>query len=188
MGQEVVSKRPRAESWRLDSGSVFARIVEDSSGQKIAGFDLDSTLVNTKTGGRFATTAQDWCWFNPAVPDKLKELIADGFKIVIFTNQGGIKSAVNGVQATKVKARIDNVLGALEGCDNIRAFAACQKDQFRKPCTGMWELMERSSGVTANKESSFYCGDAAGRPGDHSADDKQFAAAVCLEFRLPEDI
>ena len=94
-----------------------------------------------------------------------------------------IKSAVNGVQATKVKvhqarcillfilswvwtqARIDNVLGALEGCDNIRAFAACQKDQFRKPCTGMWELMERSSGVTANKEISFYCGDAAGRPG-----------------------
>ena len=35
-------------------------------------------------------------------------------------------------------------------------------------------------------ESSFYCGDAAGRPDDHSSDDMLFARAIGLKFMTPE--
>ncbi|KAF3936644.1 hypothetical protein ABW19_dt0204768 [Dactylella cylindrospora] len=45
---------------------------------RIAAFDLDSTLIVTKSGKKFAKEAGDWKWWNPAVPIKLRQLHADG--------------------------------------------------------------------------------------------------------------
>ena len=51
---------------------------------------MDWTLIRTKSGKRFPTNESDWTWWNDKVVPKLKKLAADGFRIVVFTNQGGI--------------------------------------------------------------------------------------------------
>lgn len=42
---------------------------------------------------------------------------------------------------------------------------------FRKPSTGLWKRMLEILEKPEINTNSFYCGDAAGRKGDHSNDD-----------------
>ena len=39
---------------------------------KVAGFDLDGTLIKTKSGRTYPKNENDWDWWNPSVPKKLK--------------------------------------------------------------------------------------------------------------------
>lgn len=39
---------------------------------KIAGFDMDSTLIETKSKAKFAKNAEDWVFWADSVPTKLK--------------------------------------------------------------------------------------------------------------------
>lgn len=61
---------------------------------KIAGFDLDGTLLNPKGDHVFPKDASDWQFTFPNVTSKLRELDAEGYRIVIFTNQLGLKDSV----------------------------------------------------------------------------------------------
>ena len=73
----------------------------------------------------------------------------------------------------------------------IIAFMAPQDDQYRKGSgTAMWRLFVRDhcAGVAPDLATSFFVGDAAGRPADHGSGDKDFAAAVGLPFHLPETV
>ena len=57
---------------------------------QIAGFDMDGTLIVTKSGRVFATDYNDWKIIFNGVSKKLKELINDNYKIIVFSNQAGI--------------------------------------------------------------------------------------------------
>lgn len=59
---------------------------------KIASFDMDDTIITRKSGAKFPKDADDWKMLNDKVSPTIKKLAADGFKIVIFTNQKGIKT------------------------------------------------------------------------------------------------
>ena len=118
----------------------------------------------------------------------MQRLQQDGFKLVIFTNQALIRGDLSGRLATEFRAKVDSILVAAGVSASV--FVATQKDCNRKPHAGMWKLFEECNGqqdLTVAPE-SFYCGDAAGREQDHSADDKNFAVAVGLPFKLPEDM
>ena len=73
---------------------------------------------------------------------------------------------------------------------------ATKKDEFRKPCTGMYNHFYNNinGGLLVNYNDSFFCGDAAGRPKtaskakDFSADDLKFAHNVGLKFFTPEEL
>lgn len=45
--------------------------------RKIAAFDLDSTLIVTSSGKKFATDGADWKWWDPTVPTRLRKLYAE---------------------------------------------------------------------------------------------------------------
>ena len=46
----------------------------------------------------------------------------------------------------------------------MQAYLALEDDQYRKPGTKMWDLLEaHNDGILIDKTKSFYCGDAAGR-------------------------
>ena len=46
----------------------------------------------------------------------------------------------------------------------MQVFLAIEDDEYRKPGTKMWTLLENhNDGVKIDKLESFYCGDAAGR-------------------------
>ncbi|KAL8557154.1 hypothetical protein ACS0TY_004564 [Phlomoides rotata] len=148
--------------------------------RKIAAFDFDGCLAKTSVR---RVGADAWSLMHPSIPEKLQSLYRDGYKLVIFTNESNIERWKN-----KRQAAIDSKIGRLENFIKlvkvpIQVFIACglgsgePKDPFRKPKPGMWKIMEKefNSGLPIDMDQSFYVGDAAGRPDDHSDADKKFA-------------
>jgi len=179
-------KRTQAETvWRIEIGDVRASA-------KIISFDLDGTLISTKSGAKFAKDAQDWKWRFHLIPIVLKELSSKGFKIVIFTNQKGIGSNEERLEVliTKLTA-ISEKLGL-----PIDAYIATGDDQFRKPDLGMWQLFLSGNGQfnDRSKLKVVFVGDAAGRKSrkaakgkakaaaDFSDSDRQFAVSAGISF------
>lgn len=159
---------------------------------KIASFDFDSTLVNTKSKRKFATGPNDWELFSPKVATKCKELAAQGYKLVIFSNQGGVGEGK--ISADSVKKR---VLGAMDAIGvPMQVFLATMKDGHRKPGIDMFNVLEESynDGIDIDRAASFYCGDAAGRPAtttrkkDFACSDRKFALNVGMKFHTPEHL
>ncbi|XP_078151751.1 phosphoesterase isoform X3 [Carex rostrata] len=160
---------------------------------KIAAFDFDGCLANTNVR---RTGANAWSLMYPNIPMKLKELYNDGYKLVIFTNESNIDRWKN-----KRQVAVDSKIGRLENfikCVElpIQVFIACgisnkgqNADAYRKPSIGMWTLLKEhfNSGVAIDMHQSFYVGDAAGRAGDHSDADREFAKAIGLKFYAPEE-
>ena len=143
---------------------------------KLAMFDLDSTLIKTKSGRKFPKDAKDWQPLYEHVPVILRQLVEDGWRLVIFTNQSGISRKPEKLKSiTKKLKRMQKKWKV--GFD---IFIASDKDIYRKPCTGMWKLLD------VNYDEAFYCGDAAGREGDFSDSDKNFAHNIGVKFRTPE--
>lgn len=148
---------------------------------KIAGFDLDWTLTRP-TKGFFSKTFDDWK-FLPNRMETLKNFIADGYTIVIFTNQ-----LSKGKKLENTISRMENVIQKLydNGCD-VALYMSTLENKYRKPAIGMWNYCISQFNIK-DVEKSFYCGDAAGRKGDFSNSDKLFAEAIGIDFYVPEEI
>lgn len=179
----------------VDKCLMYKNYGSSEPSSKIAAFDLDGTLITTKSGNKFAKDFNDWKFFNRTVATTLKQCIAKGMRIVIFSNQGGVKSALTGKAAAVVKGKIFQMIKQA-GVPAL-VFCATQDDAFRKPSTGMWDKFtkELNGGMAIDKAESFYVGDAAGRPDDFmdkegapADSDKQFAEAIGLPFKTPEDM
>ncbi|XP_050368001.1 polynucleotide 3'-phosphatase ZDP [Argentina anserina] len=162
--------------------------LHDSS--KIAAFDFDGCLANTDVR---RVGADAWSFMYPSIPDKLRSLYEDGYKLVIFTNETNIERWKN-----KRQAAVDSKIGRLNNFIKevkvpIQVFIACGpsqgEDPFRKPKPGMWHILKQhlNSGISIDMDQSFYVGDAAGRRNDHSDADLKFAEANGLKFYVPED-
>lgn len=150
---------------------------------------MDDTLIRTKSGGVFAKDCNDWKLWDPVVPAKMQQLEKDGYKIVIFTNQMGISKGKTHLSDVQIK--MENL--AKEMNIEIQAFLAIEDDEFRKPSTIMWEVLENNNGgIKIDKAESFYCGDAAGRKSlkhkDFSDSDLKFSLNCGLKFFTPENL
>ncbi|WKY04717.1 hypothetical protein Q1695_005602 [Nippostrongylus brasiliensis] len=159
---------------------------------KIAAFDMDGTLVTTKSGKVFPVDNNDWRIIYDKVAPRLKKLHSEeDYKIVIFTNQKGIQ--VGKVDKNGFKRKMEAVITKL-GIP-AQAFVAIGDGHYRKPCTGMWkELVEANEDMEIDMDNSLYVGDAAGRhktktrpKKDHSCADRFFAANLGLRFYTPEE-
>ena len=73
-------------------GSIFFIDFYTEINTKIAAFDLDLTLITTKSKQKYATDENDWEWCYPNVIEKLQEVYKSGFKIVIICNQMGLSN------------------------------------------------------------------------------------------------
>lgn len=155
---------------------------DDISNKKIAGFDLDDTLIKTKSGNIFGTSVDDWEFYNDCVTKKLKDLVVDGYYIVIITNQLGITKGK--VDINMWKKKIENIITLLNL--NVTVFASLKEDLYRKPRMGFWDM------TNGDKSLSFYCGDAGGLSKrtingididkDFSDSDLKFALNVGIKF------
>ncbi|XP_038898753.1 polynucleotide 3'-phosphatase ZDP [Benincasa hispida] len=162
---------------------------------KIAAFDFDGCLANTSVK---RVGAEAWSLMYPSIPQKLRSLYNDGYKLVIFTNESNIERWKN-----KRQVAVDSKLGRLNNFISqvnvpVQVFVACgigsgsgksEEDPFRKPKPGMWHVMEEhfNDGIPVNIDQCFYVGDAAGRAKDHSDTDLKFAQAIGLKFYVPEE-
>lgn len=118
------------------------------SSDKVAAYDMDGTLIKTKSGNVFPKTIDDWQIAFPEVPGKLKSLFKNGFKIVIFTNQAGI---------SKGKLKIDDFKTKIEALQSklnvpLQVFISTGKGEYRKPLTGMWDKMCQLVSINRSKK------------------------------------
>ena len=140
-------------------------------------FDFDWTLVKPKDGRTFNASPEDWQWWRPCVPEVLRRLDAEGWALVIVSDQS---------KPWKVDL-IRRVVGGL-GLQRAPTFAIGTTPERKKPNpAGFLETMGDRWDEAA-RAASFYCGDAAGRTGDWSDCDAAFAGNIGVDFRLPEDV
>ncbi|XP_076440762.1 uncharacterized protein F21D5.5-like [Babylonia areolata] len=160
---------------------------------KVAGFDIDFTVIKTASGRKFAIGSNDWEWWEECVPGQLQKLHKDGYRVVFFTNQAGIEK--DKVKPQTVKDKIEAIIKEL-GIP-VQVLISTGNSHFRKPSACMWDFFvdQCNQDVVVNKAESFYVGDAAGRakgwakdkPKDFSCSDRMFAANAGIEFYTPEE-
>ncbi|CAH0715595.1 unnamed protein product, partial [Brenthis ino] len=191
---EPALKETMDSAWEeIDRGELYvftAKGVKSSS--KIAAFDMDGTLIKTKSGKVYPVDTNDWQIAFPPVVKKLPEKLKEGYKLVIFSNQSPIGSG---------RVKIDDFKKKIEGLVErlnvpVQVFLAAGKGFYRKPAPGMWKLLveKKNDNIPIDMHNSFFCGDAAGRvanwaPGrkkDHSMADILFADNLGLTFYTPE--
>lgn len=184
--------------------NIPADFKKDKIALKVAAFDLDGTIINTKSGNTFARGSDDWKFFNENVVQKVKNLVDEDYTIVIFTNQGGVsigqpdsKSYVN------FTTKVNNVISELtREIENFKPFVYASPKRplgkkiraspeelhlsMRKPQIGMWKQFKINI-ENIDMENSFYVGDAAGREHDFLDSDKKFAENIPLTFKTPEE-
>lgn len=123
----------------------------------MAGFDLDGTLIMTKSGKVFPKDASDWQFLYPEVPKKLQDSYnIDGFKIVLFTNQAGVSKGKTDLG--EWKGKIADILKKV-GIP-IQVFVSMGEGISRKPAPGMWDIFlnDFNGGVEVDLEKSIYVG------------------------------
>jgi len=160
---------------------------------KIAAFDIDNTIIVTKSGKTFATNNDDWKWFDKSVPQKLKEITDNGFRVVFITNQAGLEKGK--LKLSDMKSKFEAIVSQLD--IPVFILASSGETHFRKPATEMWQFLLKNpnKNVSVDMKESYYVGDAAGRaknwaPGkskDFSCTDRMFAHNCGLNFLTPEE-
>ena len=195
LGQSIPKRTaPMRLTWSEPESTFFILNSPDIKGSSlIAAYDFDWTIAASKSGGKFPVGKDDWKWLFQCVPVELKKLHDDGYKIVFFTNQGGVEKGKVDIESLKQKfINVSEELGF-----PIQVFIACAVNHFRKPNTIMWDYMieYHNGGIKPDMKRCFYIGDAAGRSKgwkkgakkDFSTSDRKFAANIGLSFQTPEE-
>jgi len=195
--RKLVGEENGYKAWQVGESLWVAEPPNVRNSTKVVGFDIDSTIVVPKslkkTGkpNKFPQNRQDWKWWDPRVPGKLREIHAKGVRVVFFTNQAGI---------VKKKTMPDEIWGKAIDLSKaakipITTFISGAKDRWRKPQTDMWDYFgQEFNGGMEDKELCAYVGDAGGRPKDwrkgakrdFSCSDRKFAANLGIRFYTPE--
>ncbi|KAL1129744.1 hypothetical protein AAG570_012688 [Ranatra chinensis] len=158
---------------------------------QIAAFDLDGTIIKTKSGKIFPVDTSDWVVPSNVIKEKLNNLIKENYNVIIFSNQNGIgRQAVN---KGHFKIKIENIVKELN--IPVEVYLSTRSSIYRKPAPGMWNALLHKKGGNISLKESFYVGDAAGRcekwaPGrrkDFSNSDRLFAENIGLQFFTPEE-
>lgn len=95
---------------------------------------MDGTIITTQSGKVFPVDYKDWKISSPEVTKTIRQLSDDDYKIVIFTNQGGIGNKK--VNEKTFKEKVENIVDVIK--TPIQVFVATDSDIYRKPAPGMW--------------------------------------------------
>lgn len=137
-----------------------------------AAFDFDSTLRphRGRGPGAAATTL--------AFLVRLSEM----FNLVIVSN--GAAAAAPSADLVDYVAALDRGVGR----PGVTVYVPHARDRYRKPHTGTWEHYVNCICAGVHPWFAFFCGDAAGRPGDHSAADYMYALNIGIPFITAESL
>jgi len=152
----------------------------ESKRVKMAGFDMDGTLIDTMSGKVFPRNANDWKWKYNNLLKILNHYHDRKYDIVIVTNQAGIGNSETKLQIFKNKIEYmeASMISSFPKM-SFSIYCLTHKDIHRKPYPKIFE------NVMFNKL-SFFCGDGAGREDDHTDADIKFAHNIGIRFFTPE--
>lgn len=164
----------------------------------ILSFDLDNTLITTKSGKTFAVDKDDWKWkyvniferINKSIKLITEQLIkhhkltSPRIAVCIITNQLGVKK--NKVSESDVKIKLNSIINELS--NNIHeqsvlvcAIASIEDDLCRKPRTQSLEIIKQLLSIR-NILGGTYVGDASEYDGSWSDVDRKFAINADFDF------
>lgn len=184
--------------WKITNDYIYGKSKNFIFTNKLGMFDFDNTLATSKDSKRFPVDENDWKWRFQNTKDKLIDLIDNKYCIIIISNQGGINSGKT-TSDIWIK-KINNIYNDMNKyCYKLNKkfelliFASIGQNIYRKPLpTFMYEFIPKN--ILSNiDQSSFYCGDAAGRPTDFKDSsgkprdtDYKFALNCMIHFHTPE--
>jgi bifunctional polynucleotide phosphatase/kinase len=144
---------------------------------KVAAFDLDGTLICTKSKRRFPKDKDDWKIINEFVKPKLQKLHENKYCIIVFTNQKNLEKRM---KKKDFKEKCMNIQNALEV--PIVFYVSLCNDYMRKPFPGMFEYHNKQFCSAIINQISFYVGDAWSKTKSFSDSDLCFAKNCQLPF------
>lgn len=200
-------------TYRDPFGAALANKSASEKFKKIAAFDLDGTLIETKSGRiayKFVDEYDFRVWGSAPndrkqVTSRLRRESEDGSLVVIITSQYNL----TGEKLKRWRQRLNHIMRALDVPAII--IVSTGKDSYRKPNAGWMDQLKwlwRSNGGTvpldiglsesqisqiAPEHRSFFVGDAAGRlaSGSRKADfadtDRKLALNLSWQFYTPEE-
>ncbi|KAF9940150.1 hypothetical protein BGZ65_007905, partial [Modicella reniformis] len=180
--------------WKTNGKSfIVGEAFDPKPGSKVAGFDLDSTLIKVNGKHKWPKNADDWVWWAPGVPKHLQKVADEGYTIVVITNQNGLDGNLK--KQDEMRTKFEKICSQLHL--PMWILISMQKDQNRKPMTGLWHWIEarfQEADVEIDYTTSYYIGDAAGRQDgwkegaikDFNNTDRKFAASLDIQFYTPE--
>jgi len=169
---------------------------------EVAAFDMDHTIIRPRSGCLHPRDENDWMLMNPGpeLRSKLKGLVAAGKCIMLVSNQSALNKTDKAARMKSLENKLARVQVAL-GVPLAFYAGYGQVSRCRKPAPGLWEQITHDftqKMVVVDKEKSFYCGDAAGRPEgtkqwakttkkDFADTDRRFAMNAGVQFFTPEE-
>lgn len=160
---------------------------------RLALFDLDGTLVVSKSGKRWAADGDDWVFVGD-VPSVLQRYATEGWVVAIITNQSEMSRARS---EAGPRTKINRVLDALFAANGwapwcLVAKGPTSESVYRKPARGLFDVLLSELEITRVAD-VFMCGDAAGRDGSRleyrwSDSDAMFAFEIGAAFHTPDAI
>jgi bifunctional polynucleotide phosphatase/kinase len=150
--------------------------------EKIILFDLDGTIIKTKSGKVHPINSDDWIFNYTSVLDKFKK-INNNVLLGIISNQKGLKSNDKLIQWQN---KVNEIMKQI----NFHfIFGSLKDDRYRKPMIGSWEYIKNNYLKELNinlANKIIYVGDACGRDKDFSDTDLKFAYNCNFKFFTPE--
>lgn len=163
--------------------------------KRIALFDVDGTLIVSKSGRRWAANKDDWIFLGSNVPATLDSYLKEGWYVALVSNQS------DWTKSEEPKEKIQSILDALYAANGWKphclvatALAKTKNDGYRKPARGLYDVLLHSLNVSADQvEELIMVGDACGNddpcPAYRWADsDKQFASNIGAKFLRPCEV
>lgn len=135
----------------------------------MAAFDMDGTLIKTRSGKKFPIDSEDWQWISSDLLTKLKS-IQNSHSIVILTNQSKFND--------ELRKKIVSICSLLE--IPVLVLVSTGYTKYRKPMRGFIDYLETNYDFSLTD--SYFVGDAIDNTLDHSNCDFYFALNARLQF------
>ena len=184
LGQVLLTDKDKSgfSTWVLCYVTISLKMSHAQKLCKLAVFDFDGTLVRVKSTAPFPKDANDWVFFcdKQIIVDRWKEALAEQFTICIRSDQ---TKKFKGVMITNVLTELA-IACNIQLCDIIQCIS--WDKSTHKPSTTIFNNWLDQNGLEIDLANSFYVGDAAGRKGDWSDVDREFAKNMQLPFFTPE--
>jgi bifunctional polynucleotide phosphatase/kinase len=148
--------------------------------KKIILFDLDNTIIKTKSKKTFPINSADWIFWSPTVKTIIND-IGDKTIVGIISNQKGLGTKEKLIEWQQ---KITNIIKEIK----IHfVFASLQDNKYRKPMQGSWNYIKENYLKNYNSTNKIiFVGDAGGREGDFNDTDLKFALNCNFKFKTPE--